>query len=60
MVKYISKGEWFDKGTEAKLIDDYGYNEQFNNQIGLFEGIHDGKLDEEECEVKEFEMILMQ
>lgn len=56
MVKYISKGEWFDKGTEAILIDDYGYNAQFNNRVGLFEGIRNGKLDEEVCEVKEFEM----
>ncbi len=60
-MKYISKpGEWFDEGTEVKLIDDYrtgnpGDKHYWN--AGLFEGIHEGKLDQEICPFDEFEVI---
>ena len=50
-IKYISKGEWFDKGTEAKLISKY------RSGWGLFEGIRDGKEDEEICTFDEFDMV---
>lgn len=51
-MKYISKGEWFDEGTEVKLIDDYrpeGWDS------GLFEGFRNGVLDQEVCTFDEFE-----
>lgn len=61
-LKYISrKDEWFDEGTEAKLIDDYRdndamfYNRDLNS--GLFEGLKDGKLDQEVCCFDEFDII---
>ena len=63
-MKYISKGEWFDVGTEAYLIDDY------KNGSGLFRGIrtcenpdsearkfNEKYLDEEICEFAEFNII---
>jgi hypothetical protein len=64
MTKYISKGEWFDKGTEAKLLFQYIWRRGTNNgkdegtdDVGLFEGIKDGKLDEEGCGFDEFDII---
>ena len=50
MKRYISKGNWFDKGTEAELIADCVVH-------GLFRGIKDGKEDEELCPFEEFEII---
>ena len=50
---YISKeGGWFDVGTEAILIDDYG--EEGFPGCGLFRGIKNGHLDEEICTMDEF------
>lgn len=54
MKKYISKGEWFDKGTEAVLLDDYR-KDLF--PAGLFKGYRNGVLDEEVCTFEEFEII---
>ena len=54
-MKYISKGEWFDKGTEAELLIDFGLN--WNPTCGLFSGIKDGHEDEETCTFDEFEVI---
>jgi hypothetical protein len=61
-IKYISrKDEWFDEGTEVKLIDDYRDNDaMFYNRglnSGLFEGLKDGKLDQEVCCFDEFDII---
>ena len=55
-MKYISNGEWFDKGTEAILIDDYR-NEVNGYNAGLFSGTRDGSEDEEICSFDEFEEI---
>jgi hypothetical protein len=49
--KYISKGEWFEKGTEAKLLV------PIEDDAGLFRGIKDGSIDEEQCMLDEFEII---
>lgn len=61
MVKYISRGEWFDKGTVAKLIVQYlfkdGPNKNSSVDVGIFEGIRNGKLDEEGCHFDEFDII---
>lgn len=68
MVKYISNGTWFDRGTECELIDDYSTNEV---KMGLFSGIRTcqkssaeaGRLvgtkyeDGEVCNFNEFEVI---
>lgn len=49
--KYIAKpNTWFDEGTEAKLLADCGF-------FGIFEGIREGKPDEETCLYEEFEVI---
>lgn len=67
-MRFISNGTWFEKGTEAKLIDDYrdhGWN------AGLFSGIRitedsdvEGgypvgvrREDEEICSFDEFDII---
>jgi len=52
MTRYISKGEWFDRGTEAKLI-----GEPFGTipESGLFLGTKDGHSDEEVCSFDEFD-----
>lgn len=60
--KYISRpDEWFDAGTEVKLIDDYRDNDaMFYNRStnsGLFEGLKDGKLDQEVCCFDEFDIV---
>lgn len=52
MDKYISKGDWFDIGTEVELIDDY--RPIINS--GLFCGFRKGKLDEEICSFTEFKI----
>lgn len=58
MIKYITKkDQWFDEGTEAKLIDDYRDEKQPGFICGLFEGIREGRLDEEVCNFDEFEQI---
>jgi len=64
MIKYISKGEWFDEGCECILIDDY------ENGTGLFEGVRTCKKalaearplnekyrDEEICSFDEFIIV---
>lgn len=60
MTKYISKGEWFDAGTEAVLLDDYRKREYMGGSIwnaGLFEGYRNGHPDQEICTFDEFEII---
>ena len=56
MKKYISKGDWFDKGTTAELMIDFS-DTKSNFSWGLFLGIKDGKPDEETCNFDEFEII---
>jgi len=71
-MKYISKGEWFKKGTEAKLIDDYRSDKSCVIELnaGLFEGLRvcenpeaesrkkdEEYLDEEICSFDEFEVL---
>jgi len=53
---YKSKGEWFDKDSPARLIDDY----RPNMNAGLFIGYHKDELDEEACSFDEFEEIEME
>ncbi len=55
MTKYISKGEWFEKGTEAELL----FFTHDDHTVGLFRGIKDGhdRPDEEQCLLDEFEII---
>lgn len=52
MKKFISRGEWFDKGTEAKLL--WMVTEEPSDRTGLFEGIRKGEVDEEICGFDEF------
>ena len=58
-MKYISKGEWFDEGTEVVLIDDYRINPLPNlrRNAGLFEGYRNGHPDQEVCTFDEFDVI---
>lgn len=56
-MKYISKGDWFDKGTEVKLIDDYRTDPKHPADFGLFEGMREGRLDQETCPFDEFDEI---
>jgi hypothetical protein len=44
-------GCWFDEGTEARLITDDVYP---GLEAGLFEGLHNGILDQEICPMDEF------
>lgn len=53
-MRYFSLGEWFDKGTEALLIDDYRPDVI---PSGLFKGVRNGKFDEEVCGFDEFDSI---
>lgn len=68
MRKFISKGEWFDKGTECKLVCQYlwAYGTanspeeekwQAPKSCGIFEGLRNGQLDEESCSFDEFDII---
>lgn len=65
MKKFISNGEWFDKGTEAKLLFQYIWeygtspDGRFEgpDAVGLFEGIRNGRPDEEGCGFDEFDII---
>ncbi len=50
-MKFISDGTWFDKGTEAKLVDDCWWpcfikidGKMVETKSGLFEGIRTGHL----------------
>ena len=53
--KYIAKPDtWFDAGTKAKLLTDFG--PQWPD-LGLFEGLRDGKPDEEDCRFDEFDIL---
>lgn len=55
--KYVSKGEWFDAGTEVELIDDYRLDAGRPMPCGLFRGLRNGTIDEEMCGFDEFEII---
>ena len=52
--RYFSRGEWFDKGTECWLIDDYRGE---GLPSGLFLGTRNSKPDEEVCTFDEFEIV---
>lgn len=61
-MRFIAKpDEWFDAGTEVRLIDDYRdsdemiYNRSLN--AGLFEGFRNGLLDQEVCCFDEFDIV---
>lgn len=55
-MKFIAKKDtWFDEGTEAKLLTDCGGG--FFNGNGIFEGIRNGKVDEELCGYEEFKIV---
>lgn len=62
-IKYVAKpDEWFDEGTEVKLIDDYRADSSMyfggpSMNAGLFEGLKDGKVDQEVCSFDEFDII---
>jgi hypothetical protein len=57
-IKYIAKpNTTFDEGTEAKLIEDYRYNENTPMYAGLFVGYVKGVLDEETVSFDSFEII---
>jgi len=61
-IKYVSRAnEWFDEGTEVKLIDDYRNNDAmfYNRELnsGLFEGLKDNVFDQEVCCFDEFDII---
>ena len=59
MIKYVAKPDnWFDAGTEVKLIDDYS-NPPGNvlEGAGLFEGFRNGSMDQEICLFEEFEVV---
>jgi hypothetical protein len=60
-MKFISNGTWFDKGTEALLIEGTSYDcfRLVNGKIipsksGLFSGTRLGNGDEEVCGFEEF------
>lgn len=64
-IRYISKGEWFDRGTEATLIcmyrgDDKIEIRHWDSEGCLFSGIRHGKPDEEGCSIDEFVMFYME
>jgi hypothetical protein len=53
MPVYVAKeGTWFDKGTEARLLESLGNN----SPCGLFRGRRSGKTDEEVCRFDDFEI----
>jgi hypothetical protein len=54
VTRYISKGEWFDTGTEATLLVDCRPD---GLQMGIFLGVKDGKPDEEDCTFDEFDIV---
>lgn len=58
MKKYISNGDWFDKGTEAELIADCTM--PGSEPWGIFRGIRNGKEDEEGCGYDEFDIVDME
>ncbi len=61
-LRFISKGEWFDKDTEAYLIcltgtGRLGSPSGPRSIGGLFCGYKDGEIDEEQCDFLEFEIV---
>lgn len=61
-LRFISKGEWFDKNTESKLIcltgtGRIGSPSGPRSASGLFLGYKDNQLDEETCSLMEFEIV---
>ena len=49
-MKYVSRGDWFDKDTEVELLVDF----RPSCDCGLFSGIRNGEEDEETCPFDEF------
>ena len=56
MKVFVSRGEWFDKDTEAILIGE-PWQTHTGAWVGLFSGIALGKPDEEVCSFEEFDTI---
>ena len=65
---YISKGEWFDKGSRCELVCQYiwKYGTATNDQerkwqgpesAGIFSGMRNGQADEEGCSFDEFDIL---
>jgi hypothetical protein len=57
-IKYVSKGEWVDAGTEAVLVDDYRKDAKVKPNSRLFLGYRNGQIDEEVCSFDEFTEVL--
>ena len=60
MKRYIAKPDpdnWYDAGTEVKLIDDYRTDPKNPWNSGLFEGLKNGIVDQEVCSFDEFDEI---
>jgi hypothetical protein len=58
--KYIAKSSsWFDEGTEVILID-YLYTSPADSgeDMGVFEGLRNGKRIQEICKYSEFEVVV--
>jgi hypothetical protein len=62
--RFFSNGVWFDKGTEAFLIEGTDYDcfikrdgKMIPSKSGLFRGIRNGHEDEEVCGFEEFEIV---
>ncbi len=57
MSRYVSKGEWFDEGTEATLLPGTLYTHGGGEFFGLFEGLRNGEADQEVCCLDEFDVL---
>jgi hypothetical protein len=51
VMKYISNGTWFDKGTICEKVTDC------QNVSGIYKGLRNGEIDEELCQDEEFKEI---
>jgi hypothetical protein len=57
MKKFIAKPDtWYDAGTEVKLVE-WICKLADETDYGLFEGVHDGRMDGETCGYDEFDII---
>ncbi len=54
--RYVSKGEWFDAGTSAELVEDCSVA-QCPTPMGIFRGLRNGVTDEELCTYDEFIVV---
>ncbi len=51
-MRYVSNGDWFDKGTEAKMLQD----EPDECGCAVFSGLRNGVEEEEYCPLDEFDV----